>query len=227
MLWSTSLPTSITLPALLGVDTLYISNSGSFLAFTPDSYDDTPWFETETFFIISGAGAGGGLVCLMICVVGLFCGITYVRRRRQLKEALNNELVNSILHAGELSDEESPLLGESSLLDENCIITKEGEALLQKACKEKWFISFKGLILQQKIAVGGVGTIYRAKWRGTDVAVKVCSSPITPRKHNISTQPSHNYYTRCVQSSFAILQNTSQDNDRRLHALGQVERSKE
>eukprot|EP01087_Luapelamoeba_hula_P012076 TRINITY_DN3354_c1_g1_i1.p1 TRINITY_DN3354_c1_g1~~TRINITY_DN3354_c1_g1_i1.p1 ORF type:complete len:1075 (-),score=135.44 TRINITY_DN3354_c1_g1_i1:9-3233(-) len=59
-------------------------------------------------------------------------------------------------------------------------IAKEWEAVMNRACKEKWFIPVKELKLERRIAVGGVGTVYKARWRAVDVAVKVLTSGYLP-----------------------------------------------
>ena len=177
ILWNYALPNDISVPAVMSEDTLYLASNGLFYAFTAGGNDAIPWFESELFIIVVSASGGGALLCMVLTAVGVVCVVMYVRRRQQLHEALNKELlVAGVLDAASSDDEENPLLSATSSFgefDNSMMITREGEAILQRACKEKWFISYKGLSLQQKIAVGGVGTIYRAKWRGTDVAIKV------------------------------------------------------
>jgi len=37
----------------------------------------------------------------------------------------------------------------------------------------RWVINYKQLQIEKKIGTGSYGMVYRAKWKGVDVAVKV------------------------------------------------------
>jgi len=84
----------------------------------------------------------------------------------------NESRSNSQSYSG--SGSSSLLLGPSTNMKE--------DAFLNSANLARWIINFKQLELGKQIGVGSYGVVYRAKWKGVDVAVKKFMKQKLPEK---------------------------------------------
>eukprot|EP01090_Pellita_catalonica_P014829 TRINITY_DN3870_c0_g2_i1.p1 TRINITY_DN3870_c0_g2~~TRINITY_DN3870_c0_g2_i1.p1 ORF type:complete len:639 (-),score=66.20 TRINITY_DN3870_c0_g2_i1:20-1936(-) len=134
--------------------------------------DANVWYKNHWIYIAGGIGL---FLILALVIVGT--AVVVKVRKSLLSRKHRYQRVVGINGIDDDVDIESRSInaGESDDVTRRLVATPFFRYVMAKSVKQKWYIPFRDLELSSELEDCGGGTVYRAKWRNCNVAVKAIS----------------------------------------------------